>query len=68
MNRKRFLVVGGNPIRSYTGTGTFTSLRSIGATDSPEEAAQLVRDNYDTCAGLIEVFDTEQGGTYENES
>ena len=56
-NRKRFLVVGGLPFRSYTGTGTFTGLRLVGATDSDDEVAVLVNDNYDACGGLIHVFD-----------
>jgi hypothetical protein len=56
-DRKRFLVVGGIPFRSYTGTGTFTGLRLVGATDSQFEVAQLVDDNYDACGGLIDVFD-----------
>jgi hypothetical protein len=68
--RKRFLVVGGIPFRSYSqrleaspldathaGTGSFTSLRLVGATDSYSEVQELVDDNYEACGGLIEVFD-----------
>lgn len=56
-DRKRFLVVGGVPFRSYTGTGSFTGLRLVGYTDSDDEVAVLVNNNYDDCGGLIHVFD-----------
>lgn len=60
-----YLVVGGNPIKIYTGTTTYTSLRKIALVHSYEEACNVVDDNYDKCKGLIEVFDTETGDPVE---
>ena len=56
-NRKRYVVVGGNPFTMYTGTTTFTAIRVLCKTNSKTEAEVVVKDNYDECGGLIEIFD-----------
>ncbi len=62
----KYIVVGGDPFRSYTGTGTFTGISCIGFADTYDEARVLVTDNYDACGGLIEVFDTSTGEVPES--
>lgn len=58
---KKYIVVGGNPIRSYTQTLTFTGLTVVGHADSKEELATLVREQYDACGGLLLVIDSATG-------
>jgi hypothetical protein len=57
MIHKRYVVVGGNPFSSYTGTCTYTSLRKIAIVDSVQEANQVAIDHYDECGGLIGCFE-----------
>jgi len=56
-----YLVIGGNPFRTYTSTVTYTGLYTVGLVKTSKEAAKLIKDNYDDCGGLISVFDTETG-------
>lgn len=58
---KRYLVIGGLPYKSYTGTGTFTGLRVIAYVDDLELAKEQVRQNYEDCSGLIICVDVETG-------
>jgi hypothetical protein len=57
--KKKYIVVGGNPIKVYTGTQTYTSLKQIDIFDNKEEANKCIKDNYEECGGLIDVFEVE---------
>jgi hypothetical protein len=57
----RYLVVGGNPIKSYTGTVTFSGLSVVGWLNTLEQAREIVTSHYDACAGLLIVIDTDTG-------
>ena len=57
---KKFIVVGGNPYRMYTGTITFTHLRELGQFNTQEEADRCIEQNYDECGGLLDVFVVEK--------
>lgn len=63
----RYIIVGGHPYRSYTGTITFTHLNIVGKTDSKREAEKIVSEKYDDCGGLLVIIDLESGDiVYEN--
>lgn len=53
---KKYLVVGGDPFRGYTGTLTYTGMGIVGQTSNEKEVDKMVSDNYDECGGLISVF------------
>jgi len=53
--KKKYVVMGGNPFRGYTGTTTFTALRTLGIFDTQEEADKCIDDKFDDCGGLIHV-------------
>ena len=57
----KYIIVGGSPFRSYTGTTTFTALKCLGATNNPTEVEKILKENYDECGGLIAVFDSNTG-------
>jgi hypothetical protein len=61
MKHPKYIVIGGNPFRGYTGTLSFTSLSVIGSSSSVEEIKKIVHDNFDTCGGLLIIVDTETG-------
>lgn len=63
---KRFILIGGNPFRPYTGTTTYTSLKVIGTAHSKEEIRKLYQDNYENCAGLLLVVEAETGKECQN--
>jgi hypothetical protein len=54
----RYIIIGGNPMSMYNGTTTFTSLRVIGKTNDHNKAQEIADHNYDQCAGLIDIVDT----------
>ena len=54
--KEKWIVVGGNPIRVYTGTTTFTGFHELGQFKTEEEANKCVKENYDSCGGLINMF------------
>ena len=58
---KKYIVVGGNPFRSYTGTEVCTGLRVVDTADSKEECEMIVRTHYEECGGLMLVVDAETG-------
>ncbi len=60
MKHTKYIVVGGNPFRGYTGTLSFTSLNVIGSSSSVEEIKNIVNENFDACGGLFHL-DTETG-------
>lgn len=60
---KRYVVVGGRPYRSYTGTMMHTGLDVLGASDSLEEMEALVKEKFDDCSGLILLIDNETVST-----
>lgn len=60
-----YLVVGGNPFTNYKNVIVYTAIRKIGLVETYEEAVKLVEANYEECAGLIEVFNTETGDPAE---
>jgi len=55
----QYIVVGGNPFTGYTGTMSYTSLRSLGTFSSKEEAEECREEMWEECGGLIEVFPVE---------
>jgi len=57
----KYIIIGGNYYRAYTGTGTFTSINVVGSTDSEEEVKQIVNDKCNECGGLMLVIDTTTG-------
>lgn len=56
-----FIVIGGNPFRSYTGTGTVTALRIVGTFSTVEKAKQECAAKWDECGGLLIVVDGHTG-------
>ena len=56
---KKYIVIGGNPFKCYTGTTSFTYLREIGQYYSKKEAENYATEYYDECGGLIQVFEVE---------
>lgn len=57
----RYIVVGGIPFRSYTGTGTYTGLKVVGSSNNKRAIKKLVKDSYDACGGLLTIIDTTTG-------
>ncbi len=57
----KYSVVGGYPVRSYTGTQTFACLNVVGTADTIHDAAKIVNKEYHNCGGLILVIDLETG-------
>jgi len=53
----KYIVVGGEPFRVYTGTTTFISIRELGQFETKEEAEECVTKNYTECGGLINLFE-----------
>ncbi len=53
----RYFVIGGSPFSMYTGTTTFTDLRLLGSFDNICDAETCVNENYEECAGLIQIFE-----------
>ena len=49
----KFIVVGGIPFRTYTGTVTYTGLKELGQLKTKEEANKCIEDNFDESGGLI---------------
>jgi hypothetical protein len=58
---KRYILIGGNPFRGYTGTTTYTGLAVRGSADTQAEALALTEVEYDLCSGLILWIDTQTG-------
>lgn len=58
MKAKRFILVGGCPFRTYTGTVACITLREVGRCDTKKEADRLVKKHYDECGGLLLFVDT----------
>jgi hypothetical protein len=59
---RRFIVIGGNPFRTYTGTTTYTSLKVVGESETEEGAGQIASEKYEECGGLLLVVDSEAEG------
>ncbi len=57
----KYIVIGGNPFRGYTGTLTYTGLRVVGVFDDKEAVKKAVEENYDACGGLMIAVDVETG-------
>lgn len=57
----KYILVGGNPFRMYTGTLTYTGLDVVAKSDSLEEIKKAFNDRYDDCGGLLMIIDTETG-------
>lgn len=58
---KRYILVGGNPLRCYTGTTTYTGLRIVGRANTAKQAAALTKKLYDECGGLFLWIDSQTG-------
>lgn len=59
---KRYVLIGGNPFRGYTGTQTYTSLRVVDSFETEAEANQGWKQHYEDCGGLMLILDTHTGG------
>jgi hypothetical protein len=57
----KYILIGGNPFTSYTGTGSFSSLKVAGSADSAEDIQKLWHEKYDECGGLMMILDRETG-------
>lgn len=57
----KYILVGGNPFRMYTGTTTFTSLKVVATCQTKDEARQLWNQHYEDCSGLMLIIDAETG-------
>ncbi len=57
----KYVLVGGNPIRSYTGTGTFTGLHVVGHAETLEGIKELFTEKYDQCGGLLVMIELATG-------
>jgi len=53
--RSKFVVMGALPFRTYTGTVTYTGLRTLGIYDTQEEADARIEECFDEAGGLINV-------------
>jgi len=53
---KKYLVIGGIPYLSHTGTIAYIGLKKFGVYDTLSKANMCMEENYDKCSGLIEVF------------
>lgn len=62
----RYSIIGGNPIRALTGTGTFTALNVVGVVDTEEEVKRVVDEKYEECGGLLLVIDLQTGRPAED--
>lgn len=62
----RYSIIGGNPFRGYTGTGTFTSLKVAELCNTEEEVKAAVTKHYETCGGLLLVIDLQTGMPADN--
>jgi hypothetical protein len=54
----RYIVIGGNPFKCYTGTTTYTGLSVIGTTKTLAKATQIANEAYEKCGGLLIVVDS----------
>jgi hypothetical protein len=52
-----YMVIGGHPHTSYTGTRTFTGLRIYAKNVSKDDLKAVVDRAYGECAGLVLVVD-----------
>lgn len=68
MEMKRYILVGGDPFRGYTGTVTFTGLTVVGSADTVAEAKALTDDAYEKHSGLLLWIDRETGKPGEPEN
>jgi hypothetical protein len=57
----RYVVIGGTPVRSYTGTTTFSSLKVLGKGWDESQVKEVVERYYDPCGGLLCVIDLQTG-------
>lgn len=57
----RYILVGANPFRGYTGTLTYTSLKVIGSVETLPELRKLWDENYSKCGGLMLMIDLSSG-------
>lgn len=55
--KKKYIVVGGCPIRTYTGAITFSSISKIAQFNNKIDAESCLSKNYERCGGLIEIFE-----------
>ena len=53
----RFILVGGSPFKSYTGTVSYTGLREVGRYTTKEQADTAFQDHYDECGGLLLIVE-----------
>jgi hypothetical protein len=61
----KYIVVGGNPIIGYRGTGTFTGLACLACTDDIDFIKSSFNEWYEKCGGLVEIFNTEIGNVVD---
>lgn len=57
----RYILVGGVPFIAYTGTGTFTALRTVDSDDCLTKIKEKISKMYDECGGLMIIIDTHTG-------
>lgn len=55
----KYILIGGDPFIGYTGTQTYTDLKVVGKSNSPEEIVKLFHEKYDECGGFVRIFNTE---------
>lgn len=63
---KLYIVVGGTPFRTYTGTTSFTSIKELCRTTNQSEANNVVKDTYEECCGLIHIIEVDLENELQN--
>lgn len=53
-----YIVIGGIPVSSFTGTITFSGLEVVGVTEDRKEVEKIVKEKFDECRGLLIVVDS----------
>jgi len=57
----KYVLVGGNPFRCYTGTVACTGLSVVGNANTKKQMAKITTAQYDKCGGLLIWIDTRTG-------
>jgi len=61
----KYIVVGGNPYQSYTGTISYTGINILGSAKTAKEVKDIMNKHYDDCSGLILTIDLETGREFD---
>jgi hypothetical protein len=60
-----YILIGGSPFRSYTGTTTFTGIYVVWTGTTLKEARKQIKERFDDCGGLLLLIDGKTGKRVE---